>query len=724
MLAGRGAVRAPVRLRRAPLGSTPDLRQVIGAIADERLPFLLAGRWGLPDTADPAARTVVAGAAPAWELASDADPFAAFDDVPPLAGTAPSGTIGGGLVGWLGYGLGRSVERTLGPQPRRPAPLRAARLAWYDNVLRCDEHGVWWVETLTENGDAGDDLLAAAQSTWEARLRAAAPPAPSRVGVMAPDRGTAAHTAAIAETIERIYAGELFQANVCLRLEGALDGTAAGLVAPVLEQTDPWFGGWIDGGDGTALVSSSPELFLRRRGREVLTAPIKGTAPRAPGALDPSTDPAAGALLRSAKDHAEHVMIVDLMRNDLGRVCDYGSVRWETEPRLEPHAGVWHLVSEVGGLLHEGWGDGRLLRATFPPGSVTGAPKVQAMRVIAAVEGTGREGYTGAHGFASPAAGLELAVTIRTIELAGDRAWIGAGGGIVADSRPDDELDEALGKAGALVTAAGGTIQVDRSASPGTAPGVPWMRSDDRRPDPAAGLLETLAVDAGHPLHVAAHLERLASSAAALELPPLPADLLARVRATAADADGPSRVRIIAHAPASHPGRVGPSTLECSLELHPSHVDLAVPVPLAPVVVPGGLGPHKWLDRTLVDALAGRLHATPLLLDADGTVLEAGWANVWWLEGGTLCTPPLDGRQLPGVIRGVLLAAAERAGSPVRICEVTRAYDAGFAQLPLLLTSARGVSVAKLPGTPPHAIADATQLAHALAPLVRDPSPN
>ena len=152
-------------------------------------------------------------------------------------------------------------------------------------------------------------------------------------------------------------------------------------------------------------------------------------------------------------------MIVDLMRNDLGRVAAYGSVHAPEAPEAQPHAGVWHLVSEVGAELAPGHGDAALLRATFPPGSVTGAPKVQALHVISQLEATGREVYTGAIGFASPHAGLELNVAIRTFEAHGDHLWLGAGGGIVADSDPQAELEECLVKARPLIAAIGGTLQ-------------------------------------------------------------------------------------------------------------------------------------------------------------------------------------------------------------------------------------------------------------------------
>jgi para-aminobenzoate synthetase/4-amino-4-deoxychorismate lyase len=139
-------------------------------------------------------------------------------------------------------------------------------------------------------------------------------------------------------------------------------------------------------------------------------------------------------------------MIVDLMRNDLGRVCEYGSITVEPA-RVEGHAGVWQMVSTVSGRLRPDVGDGGLLRATFPPGSVTGAPKVQAMKVIATLEATRRELYTGAIGIVSPVAGLELSVAIRTFETHNGSIWFGAGGGIVADSDPELELAEAFTKA-------------------------------------------------------------------------------------------------------------------------------------------------------------------------------------------------------------------------------------------------------------------------------------
>lgn len=340
------------------------------------------------------------------------------------------------------------------------------------------------------------------------------------------------------------------------------------------------------------------------------------------------------------------------------------------------------------------------------------------MRVIAALEGTAREAYTGAHGLVSPVSGLELAVTIRTLEFAGDRAWLGAGGGIVADSDPGRELAEAIRKAGGIATAAGSSVE----HAPGPRPvreepaidalaGVPWIHSADRRPDPRRGLLETIRLGAdGVPVRLGLHLARLARSLQVTGLGELPGDAEARIidfAATLPAAAAPRRLRVIAH-PA------GPASSDARLEL--GHAPLGEPggvVDLAPVIVPGGFGAHKWADRRLADALTRRLGATPLLLDADGTLLEAAWATIWWVDGDVLCTPPLDGRRLPGVTRGAVLGAAGDLGIPADERELRLGRRAG--EWPLLLSSARGVSIGRLPGTTPRALHEAALLASRLA---------
>src|SRR6478609_64260 len=368
---------------------------VLRRLDGDRMPFALVGRW--------AGGGAILGS----------DPVRVISEVPVVEPIdAPDGFVGGGWVGYLGFGLGAAFER-LPPPPPRPEPLPVTRFAFYDHVLRLEASGQWWFEAFNDAARLPELL---------ARLRAPAPPRRSwqLSSLRASGAGAAGHCAAVADCVERIAAGELFQANLCLRLEGRFEGSTLEAFASASERLRPAYGAYLDG-----VLSFSPELFLKRVGREVETAPIKGTAPR----LDGSTA-ARDELVASAKDAAEHVMIVDLMRNDLGRVAEYGSVVAPQVPDVEAHPGVWHLVSRVRARLREGVDDAALLRATFPPGSVTGAPKIQALKVISALEGTAREVYTGAIGMFSPT-GLELNVAIRTLEVRGDRAWLGCGGGIV-----------------------------------------------------------------------------------------------------------------------------------------------------------------------------------------------------------------------------------------------------------------------------------------------------
>jgi para-aminobenzoate synthetase/4-amino-4-deoxychorismate lyase len=436
-------------LTRAPLRCSLSPGRLLEALSDQAMPFALVGSW--------AGGGAILGSEPLVVAGEDDDPFAVLDDLPLLPGSRRESdhAVGGGWFGWLGYRLAARIER-VPPGPPRPVPMPEFHLAYYDNVLRLDPDGQWWFEALVSDGRR-EALTARLR-----RLRAliAAPPPPVRAaGAPSPLRLTNAaaahHLAAIRACRARIAAGEIFQANLCVRLEGRWDGSATELLARALERISPPFAAAFSTPAGS-IASLSPELFLRRRGSQVTTAPIKGTIGRDP---DPAAADAALERLRaSAKDAAEHVMIVDLMRNDLGRVCVYGSIVAPPEPTAEAHPGLWHLVSRVQGRLRPGVGNAELLRATFPPGSVTGAPKVQALTVIAELERAGREVYTGAIGFASPIAGLELSVAIRTLELRDRHLWLGAGGGIVADSDPRRELEEALVKARPIAAAIGSSV--------------------------------------------------------------------------------------------------------------------------------------------------------------------------------------------------------------------------------------------------------------------------
>jgi aminodeoxychorismate synthase component I len=651
------------RLVRVPLAGEPAPAEAPLLVRDDDRPFALTGDW--------AGGGALVGSEPVRVASEDDDPFALLDQQPEVE-TDTSDAVGGGWFGYLGYSLGATLE-PVPPSPPRPAPLPRFALAFYDHLLRLDSSGQWWFEALWS--DDRDAALRERLEILTERIAAGVRERPVRVGEFAPVAPAAAgHVAAVAECRERIAAGEIFQANVCLRLEGRWSGEPVDLFARTARALEPRHAALVAGPWG-AVCSLSPELFLRRRGRRVVTEPIKGTAPRLE---DPET------LAESPKDRAENVMIVDLMRNDLGRVCEYGSVSVSELAEPRPAPGVWHLVSTVSGTLRPEVGDAELLRASFPPGSVTGAPKIQTMRVIAELEATAREAYTGAIGFASPLAGLELNVAIRTLETRGERIWLGAGGGIVADSDPEAELEECLVKARPVVEAAGGRLAAQGTGSR-RLPAVGFaLAGGASRPDPARGIFSTMLVADGAVVDLSAHLERLRASARALYGRELPAELERRV-IEAAQPHLRSRLRVVVAAD------VGP-------EVEVAPLPDAKAVHLVPALLPGGLGDHKWLDRRLLDELAHRLGAVPLLTDLDGELLEAAHANVWVREGRTLVTPPLDGRLLPGTVRARLLAEPPE-GLAAREEPVTLERAAAADEL-LLSSSLRGLHTAALAGGP------------------------
>lgn len=564
----------------------------------------------------------------------DGDPFTGID-VEPLTGGAG---FGGGWIGAWGYQLGRTIEK-LPPTPPRPVRQPDHRIAFYDHVLRLTD-GTWWLESLTI--DAARD-----QRILDALDRPAPEADPYRVGSFTMTPSPDGHRAAVAAVLDHIAAGDIFQANLCARLEAPFTGDPLDVFCAGVAELSPAYAAFIDSPEG-ALVSLSPELFLRRTGDDVLSSPIKGTAPLA-------TDPA--ELIASAKDRAENIMIVDLMRNDLGRVSVPGSVRVPAINRAERHA-VWHLVSDVVGHLGRGVRDSDLLCATFPPGSVTGAPKVRAMQIINELEATGREAYTGAIGHVSPGAGLELNVVIRTFEVVGDTIWLGVGGGIVADSTPEGEYAECLVKARPLIEAIGGVL--DLVADDVTRPASTVERRasvDAVAPvvDPSAGIYDTLLVVDGQPVDLDAHLARLDASVRAVHGTTIRAGLDEAVLRRASGLVGAHRLRIDAV----------PSSGDVTVSMTAKSLDDTGPTwSLRPRTVPGGLGEHKWADRSALHH-DGPPDVDLLLLDDDGSVLESSRASVFVVHDDAVLTPPIDGRILPGTARERVIEILRDAAVPV-----------------------------------------------------------
>jgi len=623
-------------------------------VRDDARPFALVGRW--------AGATAIAGSAPVRVADAERDDvLALLDQQPAVDGEAPDGFVGGGWFGALGYGIGRRLEPRLGAPPPAPVGERrpAATLAFYDHVLRRDAEGTWWFEALWTEARA--DVLDARRAELAARVATGVEgPRPVRSGPWRATPSAAGHARAVEACRERIAAGDLFQANLSLRLRAELEGDAVDLLARGAAALAPdraaWFAAGPDGA-APAIASLSPELFLARRGNVVRTAPIKGTRPR-PDDVD-AAEAQRAELAASAKDHAENVMIVDLMRNDLGRVCEPGSVEVTALAETRPHAGVWHLVSEVAGRVRPGVGDAGLVAATFPPGSVTGAPKLAAMDVISALEGTARQAFCGAIGFASPTAGLELSV---------------------ADSEPTAEAAECLAKARPLLQAIGAQLAEEDDGTD-TARGVETARGGVPiplplrlgghpvpRPDPAQGVFETILVVDGVAVAEDEHLERLARAAVEVYGVEVPEAVGALVRHTAMEQATSCRIRVLL----DPRGDVG-------LQVAPLPAAGDGTWALEPVVVAGGLGDRKWRDRRLVDALDSAVApALPLLVDLDGGVLETTRSNVFALIDDVFVTPPLDGRILPGVTRALVIDAAREAGiavaeRPIGLDELTRA---------------------------------------------------
>lgn len=377
-----------------------------------------------------------------------------------------------GAVGFAGYEAGRMLER-LHPS-RVPTPgIPDLCFAFYDSVLACDTlRGEAWLAGTGLRGPWASSAQAQATRAREiaVRLATAPPDRPHRQFRLTSELSSSLprgkYIDAVGEIKEAIRQGEVYQANLTRRFSASWAGDPVALYLGLREVSPAPFSAFLDFGR-VKVVSSSPERFLRVRGRRVETRPIKGTRPRMGS---PSADrKMALDLLRSPKDAAEHVMIVDLERNDLGRVCQAGTVKVAELAALEVYPQVFHLTSTVTGRLRDGVTATDVLRASFPGGSITGAPKIRAMELLARLEPEPRDIYTGALGWIAFSGDCDLSIAIRTVTLAGRRLSFGVGGGIVADSNPEEEYHETLHKAQGMLRALG-ALGGAEAVMPETAP--------------------------------------------------------------------------------------------------------------------------------------------------------------------------------------------------------------------------------------------------------------
>ena len=489
-----------------PLGRTPDPAQVCQRFID--LPYVLfldSAAAQHPDAhysflaADPArvvrskgpTTEIWSGSGSAWmpvsgDALATARALLPLEPVEPVSGLPP---FQGGLAGYIGYDWSTVLERL--PRPRYDdLAIPDVVLGLYDWVIAWDHRigTAWLISTgFPEEGRAREPRARERMELVRGRLggraggqrgsgagtgrggsRAASLlPRREATGAAAPSypaigiegagdiglRSTFTHRGyldAVARVREYIVAGDIFQANLSQRFQAHLAEPPFDLYSRLRRHNPAPFAAYLGFGD-VAVLSASPERFLRldEDRRTIETRPIKGTRPRG---LGPMHDAALGrALAESAKDRAENVMIVDLLRNDLSRVCRPGTVRVPELFAIEHHPTVHHLVSTVVGEIEPGAGAVELIRAAFPGGSITGAPKVRAMEIIAELEPTQRGVYCGSVGYLSATGAMDTSIVIRTYLALDGRVYFQAGGGIVADSDPELEYRETLDKARGLI---------------------------------------------------------------------------------------------------------------------------------------------------------------------------------------------------------------------------------------------------------------------------------
>ncbi len=560
-----------------------------------------------------------------------------------LAGLDRWQADGATVAGFLAYEAGLALV----PWPGHAAPPRGAApadwplawpLAWFACFARQRRIDAWEMPALLPD------------------------PAGAAVGLLQPGIDYLAYARRIEAILDHIVAGDIYQANATFAADVAVHGAPLALYARLRATAGAGYGGLLFTGTHW-LLSFSPELFLSIRGDRILSRPMKGTARRG---TTPAADAAAvAALAGDAKQQAENLMIVDLIRNDISRVALPGSVAVPDLFRVETYPTIHQMVSTVTARLLPATPISAVLRATFPCGSITGAPKIRAMEIIDTIETTARGAYTGAIGFIAPAAddgsgipATEAAfnVAIRTLALRdGDgRAMLGLGSGIVADSVPALEWQECLAKGG-FVNAA--------------------VASFD--------LLETMHFDPRDGFaRLDAHLARIGDSARAFGFG-FDRHLIRNMLQHATFRQrSPARVRL----------RLSPAG-NVAIEVVPPATPPQTPVSVA--IVPLPVDPadirlrHKTSDRAFYDdARRGTDCFEVLLEDSAGRLTEGSFTSLFVERGGTLLTPAASLGLLPGVLRAALIAEGRAQEAVLTRADLTQGFFIGNA--------ARGLIAARL----------------------------
>jgi para-aminobenzoate synthetase / 4-amino-4-deoxychorismate lyase len=546
---------------------------------------------------------------------------------------------GGTLAGYLAYEAGLALEAKL-------APLAAERsgangpLVWF---------GLF---------DAAKLIPAAEVPRW---LSERAGGGAASIGPLEPQLSTGGYLEAFATLKEAIRAGDIYQANLTMPLAGSARGDPLAIYAAIRPAANAGYGGLIFDGSHW-LLSFSPELFFSLKGREAKCKPMKGTRPR--GRSEAEDRALAEELAQSVKDKAENLMIVDLLRNDLSRVAEPGSVRVEAPFAVETYPTLHTMTTTVRGRLQDGRSAVDALRALFPCGSITGAPKIRAMELIDTVERDARGPYCGAIGRIGPGDDAAFNVAIRTVRLTpGENqrhhAVLGVGGAIVADSEGMAEWRECLVKGGFARGAAGGFDLIET------------MRFD---PDVGMPRLER-------------HLERIKASAAQLGFAFDRHDTRNRIQALCFELEGPTKLRLLL-------ARSGEISLE-SAPLPETTETVAECVALPLPVVPGDWRlRHKTTDRGFHQEALGIAQARgareAVFVRDDGLVTEGSYTNVFVERDGVLLTPPAALGLLPGILRGELLDQGRAAEAELTLADLANGFFIGNAMRGLIAARVMG----------------------------------
>jgi len=462
-----------------PLGSGRDALEDLGRLRGSHRPFLLhsgsdatgRGRFSILGC-EPflefryrAGRALITGRE---ERRLETDPWRALRDL--LEGvrtrSVPGVPAAGLAVGFLAYDLNRTLERLSEP-PGGALGLPEMYLAFYDAAVIYDHRSG---EAVVAGSDAGAGGPAAgarggAHGAIAALRRRLEPPVPSAAARSAPARllglrsplTPEGYARRVESALEAIGRGEIYEVNLSHRLEGGLVGDPLEAFRALARQHPEPFSAYLDLG-AEQILSFSPERFVCFDGKVATSCPIKGTAPR--GFMPMDDGYLALVLTGSAKNRAENVMIVDLVRNDLGRVARTGGVWVESLCAVETHPSVHHLVSTVSAEIDPRYDGVEVIQALFPPGSMTGAPKISAMEWISRLEPTRREIYAGGLGYFAFDGRFDLNVVIRTLVLQAGRVYLQVGGAVVADSDPLEEYRETLEKGRGLLHALGQHVRL------------------------------------------------------------------------------------------------------------------------------------------------------------------------------------------------------------------------------------------------------------------------